>query len=193
MRPGPGTVMSPHGNVSSMSDRPRTSAFIATSLDGFIARVDGSIDWLSSVERPGEDYGYAAFMGSTDALVMGRGTYDVARSFPEWPYAGKRVFVMTHRPIEPIAGEERFEGTPSQLMKRCEGLEHLYIDGGAVIRGFLSSGLLDELTVSVLPIALGAGLPLLAGLPREVRFELLRSRSYPSGLVQSTYRVARQG
>jgi dihydrofolate reductase len=75
--------------------RPRCSVFIATSLDGFIARRDGSIDWLSLVEAPGEDYGYARFFADVDALVLGRRTYDTVRGFPAWPYGGKRCVALS--------------------------------------------------------------------------------------------------
>ena len=70
--------------------------FIATSLDGFIARRDGGIDWLSIVEAPGEDYGYAKFFADVDALILGRGTYDKVRTFPAWPYGDKRCVVLTN-------------------------------------------------------------------------------------------------
>ena len=90
-----------------MSSRPRCSVFIAASLDGYIARADGSLDWLSIVEREGEDYGYRAFLDGVDALVMGRKTYDTVLGFDEWPFAGKRCIVLTHaRPTSPRADEE---------------------------------------------------------------------------------------
>lgn len=174
-------------------DRPRTSGFIATSLDGFIARRDGGIDWLSIVEREGEDYGYAAFAATIDALLIGRATYDVARAFPSWPYAGKRVFVLSSRPLDPVADEVRIDGTPSEALGRCSeaGARHVYVDGGAVLRSFLEHDLLDELTLSVVPIVLGDGRSLLTGLRRELRLEVVRSRAYESGLVQTTYRPLR--
>src|SRR5512140_345202 len=119
-------------------ERPGCAAFVATSLDGFIARPDGSVDWLGAVQVPGEDYGFAAFLGSTDVLVLGRKTYDTVLRFGAWPYAGKRCIVLTHRALSPRHGEERFEGTPRSLVEWLghEGAKRLYVDGGAVIRQF---------------------------------------------------------
>ena len=88
--------------------RPRCSVFIATSLDGYIARPDGTFDFLSIVERPDEDYGFAEFFASVDALVIGRNTYETALAFPEWPYAGKRCIVLTHRETPSVHGEQFF-------------------------------------------------------------------------------------
>jgi len=175
-----------------MSTRPRFSAFIATSLDGYIARRDGGIDWLRVVEQPGEDYGYQAFMSSIDALVMGRKTYDTALGFGDWPYSGKRCIVLTHRPAPATNGEEFFNVQPEQLAEKlaAEGARRVYIDGGEVIRQFLTARLLDELTLSVVPILLGTGISLFgAGVP-EQRLTLIQGRTFPTGLVQLHYRVS---
>ena len=171
--------------------KPKISVFIATSLDGFIARSNGSIDWLSQVENPGEDYGYGEFFASVDTMVIGRKTYETALSFPDWPYAGKRVVVMTHQSFDSQLGEEFFSGSPAELARKLQegGAEHLYVDGGATIRGFLAENLVDELTISVIPILLGEGRPLFgAGVP-EARLVLQSSQSYPKGLVQLRYRL----
>ncbi|MBX7097073.1 MAG: dihydrofolate reductase family protein [Myxococcaceae bacterium] len=171
----------------------RCSVFIATSADGFIARPDGGLDWLASVQRDGEDYGYAQFVASVDTFVIGRATYEVALGFPEWPYAQKRCVVLTHRGGEARHGERFFAGVPSELVASLgrEGARHLYVDGGAVIRQFLAEGLIDELTLSVVPVLLGQGLPLFESGGREQRLELLGARGYESGLTQLRYRVAR--
>lgn len=166
--------------------------FIATSVDGFIARRDGNLDWLKAVERPGEDYGYQRFFNSVDALVIGRGTYDVARAFEPWPYAGKRCVVMTRRAFEPKANEETFSGEPAALLGELEraGVRRVYVDGGAVISQFLAAGLIDELTISRVPVLLGTGIPLF-GPGTEQPLTLVESRAFPSGLVQTTWRIAR--
>src|SRR6478752_864879 len=96
--------------------RPRCSVFIATSLDGFIAREDGGLDFLSVVERPGEDYGYADFFATVDALLIGRKTYETALGFPEWPYLGKRCFVLSHHDAVSRHGEQFFNGEPEALL-----------------------------------------------------------------------------
>jgi dihydrofolate reductase len=172
---------------------PRCSVFIATSVDGYIARSDGTIDWLSSVEQAGEDYGYAAFSASTDTLVMGRATYDVVLGFGEWPFAGKRCVVLTHRPCEARHGEAFFSGEPEALLEQLarDGAKHVYVDGGNVIQQFLARGLVDELTVSIVPIVLGGGIRLFAGGEGERRLELVEVRSWPTGLAQLRYAAPR--
>lgn len=171
--------------------RPRCSVFIATTLDGFIARPDGGIDWLSVVERAGEDYGYKRFWASIDALVIGRNTYEMACGFSEWPYVGKRCIVMTHAELVAKHGEERFAGSPRELVDRlgAEGVTRIYVDGGSIIRQFLAAGLVSDLTISIVPVLLGEGLPLFGKTERDLPLELVESRSFPSGLVQVEYRV----
>jgi len=171
--------------------RPRCSVFIATSLDGFIARRDGSIDWLSIVETPGEDYGYARFFANVDALVMGRGTYDTVRGFPSWPYGDKRCVVLTHNPPEPAHGERFHTGSPQPLLEQLhvDGVRRVYVDGGAVIRQFLAADLIDDLTLSIIPVLLGDGLPLFEDGGPGKRLRLEASQAFPSGLVQLRYRL----
>ncbi|MDP1829241.1 MAG: dihydrofolate reductase family protein [Archangium sp.] len=173
---------------------PACCVFIATSVDGFIARTDGGIDWLKRVEREGEDYGYQRFFDSVDALVIGRGTYEVVRGFDAWPYGGKRCVVLTHRTFEPKAKEEFFEGEPRALLDKlgAEGLKRVYVDGGAVISQFLAAGLIDQLTISQVPVLLGRGLPLFHP-GTEHALTLVESRSFPSGLVQSTWHKDQRG
>lgn len=169
--------------------RPRCSVFIATSIDGYIARPDGTFDFLSIVERPGEDYGFAEFFATVDALVIGRNTYETALGFPEWPYAGKRCVVLTHREAPSVHGEQFFAGEPAALVDQLglSGAQRLYVDGGAVIRQFLLEGLIDDLTLSVIPVLLGNGIPLFGPELPEQRLALQNSRAYDSGLVQLTY------
>jgi dihydrofolate reductase len=168
----------------------RFSIFVGASLDGYIARQDGSLDWLKPFE--GEEHGYAAFLAGVDALVIGRGTYDSVLGFPEWPYQGKRVIVCTRRPARPAHGEELWAGSPRALAERLEHerVRRVYLDGGALISSFLREGLVDELTVSVVPIVLGGGRPLFAGGLPELPLRLLEAKSFPSGLVQLSYRRA---
>ncbi|MCE9580334.1 MAG: dihydrofolate reductase family protein [Deltaproteobacteria bacterium] len=173
-----------------MSARPRCSVFIATSLDGFIARADGGLDWLALVEAPGEDYGYGAFVSSVDALVMGHNTYATALAFDAWPYGGKRVIVLSRDATPSRHGEEHTAEAPVALCARlaAEGVEHVYVDGGATIRRFLDAGLIDDLTISLVPIVLGTGIPLFGGIG-EHRLTLIETRGFPSGLVQVRYRT----
>lgn len=172
-------------------ERPRCSAYLAASLDGYIARADHGLDWLDAVQRPGEDYGFAAFFASVQALLLGRNTWEVARRFDPWPYTGKRCVVLTSRPARGEHGESFHAGDPAPLLARlhAEGVKRAYVDGGLNVSRFLAAGLIDDLTVSFIPVLLGDGIRLFPGGHSERRLELLGSRSFPSGLVQVDYRV----
>jgi dihydrofolate reductase len=169
----------------------RCSVYVAMSLDGFIAREDGRIDWLSLVEKPGEDYGYRRFFESVDALVVGRKTYEVALDFEPWPYAGKRCIVMTRALSSSRHGEEFYSGSPEHLVERLssEGVKRIYVDGGAVVQQFMAAGLVGDLTISIVPVLLGEGIPLFGRFGRDVRLDLVESRAFKSGLVQLEYCV----
>jgi dihydrofolate reductase len=178
--------------------RARCAAFIATSLDGYIARPDGSIDWLNDVQGvipDGEDCGYLDFMASIDALVMGRHTFERVLAFDEWPYEALPVYVMSRSlvtiPMTRAGSVHSWQGTPSALVEQLggQGLRRLYVDGGQTIQGFLRAGLLDEITITVVPLLLGAGRPLFGPLEQDIELTLLYSRAYEFGFVQSTYRV----
>jgi dihydrofolate reductase len=168
-------------------DRPRCAAFLAVSLDGFIARPDGGLDWLEPFEG---EHGYTAFIAGVDTILMGRATWEVVAGFPEWPFAGKRVAVLTHRPLAAAHGELALAGTPAAALEAlaAAGARSVYVDGGAVVSQFLAAGLLDELTVNLIPTVLGSGIPLFQGALPERRLALQSSRAWPSGLVQSRYR-----
>ena len=167
------------------------AVFIATSLDGYIAGPAGELDWLATVEQPGESYGYDEFFASVDALVVGRATYDTAARFPTWPWAGKRVIVATHRPLPPDHGVEAFAGDVAGLPARLAASRRVYVDGGQLIGQCLAAGLIDELTISVVPIVLGGGRRLFAGGEGRHRLALIAHRAWPSGLAQARYRVER--
>ncbi len=172
--------------------RPRCSAFLAASLDGFIARPDGALDWLQPFETSGEDYGFAAFFASVDALVIGRGTYDAVLGFPAWPYRGKRVVVLTHRPPAPRHGETFASGPPAEVLAPlgAAGVRQVYVDGGATVSSFLAAGLLDDLAVSVIPVVLGDGVRLFQPPLPERKLVLRDARPFPSGLVRLRYGAA---
>lgn len=172
---------------------PCFSVFIATSLDGYIARADGAIDWLSIVHPVDEAHGYQAFLASVEAIVLGRGTYDTVLGFDQWPYPGKRVVVMTHRPVEARHGEEFFSGSAAELAARLSDAKRVYVDGGQVVSQFFAAGLIDDVTISVIPIILGGGIRLFSGGEGEHRLELESQRSWPSGMVQMRYRVRARG
>ena len=178
--------------------RPRASAFIATSLDGFIARKDGGLDWLDHAQAlipEGEDCGYLEFMASIDGLVMGRQTFERVLTFDPWPYGNTPVYVLSHAPVAiPVgvaASVHSFQGTVEALVAHLgtAGFHHLYVDGGRTIQSFLRAGLLDDITITVIPVLLGAGRPLFGPLLHDVELTLLRSLAYEFGFVQSTYRI----
>jgi len=176
----------------------KTSVYIATSLDGFIARKNGSLDWLDSANATvtkGEDCGYSTFMESVDVLVMGRNTYEKVLSFGEWPYANKHVVVLSRSKISfPVRLGNKIEnlsGTPKELctILSNKGYKHLYIDGGITIQRFLAEGLIDEITVTIIPVILGAGIPLFGNLEKDINLKLIDNRSYEFGFTQSKYKV----
>jgi dihydrofolate reductase len=167
----------------------RFSVFIATSLDGYIARADGSIDWLSIVHPVDEAHGYQAFISSVDTIVIGRQTYDSVLEYDTWPYFGKRVIVMTHRPAKAQHAEEFHSGSALEVANRLINARRVYVDGGKVVSQFFAAGLIDDVTISMIPIVLGNGIRLFSGGEGEHRLELESSLSWPSGMVQMRYRV----
>lgn len=181
-----------------MTSCPTCSVFIATSLDGFIARPDGRIDWLEAANRyvpAGEDCGYGAFIATVDTLVMGRNTYQQVLSFAAWPYGDLPVVVLSRRaitlPPDPAARVEVSQEEPAALVGRLgrAGARHLYIDGGVTIRRFLAAGLIDRMTITRIPLLLGEGRPLFGPPAGELALQLEASRDYPFGFVQQRYRV----
>ena len=163
--------------------------------DGYIARPDGGIDWLALVDCPGEDYGYQKFRDTIDTFILGRNTYDTALGFDPWPYAGSRCVVLTHRPATAKHNEEFHDGPPGALVARLSaaGAKRAYVDGGAVIQQFLAAGLIDDLTISIIPILLGEGVRLFGKTGRDLPLKLAASRAFDSGLVQLEYRLAGAG
>lgn len=169
---------------------PSCAAFVATSLDGFLAGADGSLDFLDAVAREGEDYGFAEFMDGVDTLVLGRVTYETALTFETWPYASKRCVVLTRNATRESRHGETFSAEPpDDLRNRLgrEGSRRIYVDGGQTISSFLAADLVDELTVSILPILLGEGIPLFRRAFGERSLRLVSSDVYESGLVKLRY------
>ena len=169
----------------------RASVFIATSLDGFIARQDGALDWLPA--DGGEPHGYDEFIATVDAIVLGRKTFETVLTFDVWPYGTKPVVVLSTRPSELKAPHgavcDMMTGSPHEIVARLSacGMQHLYVDGGVTIQRFLEAGLIQRLIITRIPVLLGSGIPLFGPLPHDVRLEHVATRAYPSGLVQSEY------
>ena len=166
------------------------SIFVGVSLDGFIARANGDLDWLP--HGSGEDHGFTPFLASVDAIVMGRHTYEKVLTFGAWPYGDKLVVVLSSRELAPApagARVERRSGPPAEIAAQLaqRGLEHLYVDGGITTQQFLAAGLITRLTITTIPILIGSGIPLFGPTPRDIPLRHVATRTFPSGLVQSEY------
>src|SRR3954464_6673836 len=170
----------------------KTSVFIGTSLDGFIARTNGDLDFLPA--GGGEPHGYDEFIATVDALVIGRKTYETVLAFDTWPYGEKPVFVLSTRAVAtspPGSVVERLSGAPADIVARlaARGIGHIYVDGGITIQRFLQAGLIQRLIITRVPVLIGAGIPLFGPLTRDIALRHVATRQFPSGLVQSEYAV----
>lgn len=173
--------------------RPKISIYIATSIDGYIARKDGNLDWLNYGHTGDEDYGFNAFINGIDALVLGRNTYEVVSSFAQWPYDGKRVIVLSNT-VKAVRKEaELFHGKLTDLTSilYADGIKHVWVDGGITVSKFFEAGLVDDITISIIAMVLGSGIPLFSTMNKEHKCRLLSTQSYPSGLVQLKYEVVK--
>ena len=170
----------------------KVSVFVGTSLDGFIARANGSFDFLPA--GGGEPHGYDEFIATVDALVIGRNTLEAILNFPSWPYGKKPVFVLSTRALAPIplgAVVERVSGAPGEIVSQlsARGIRHIYVDGGITIQRFLRAGLIQRITITRVPVLIGEGIPLFGELPHDIKLEHIETRQYASGLVKSEYVV----
>ena len=169
------------------------SVFIGTSVDGFIARPNGALDFLP--EGGGEPHGYNEFIASVDAIVIGRKTFETVLALDTWPYGDKRVVVLSSRPVDLSAVRggvvEQMGGPPAEIVSQlaARGIHHLYIDGGVTIQEFLRAGVIQRLIITRVPVLIGEGVPLFGSLPHDIRLRHVATRHYPSGLVQSEYQV----
>jgi len=176
----------------------KISAYIATSLDGFIARKNGDLDWLpgsDGTNDSGEDFGFSEFMASVDVLVMGRNTFDLVLTFGKWPYADKAVIVLS-RQLSRLP-----KNTPDSVtLKSCSidelcveleqaGVKHVYVDGGKTIQNFLNAKQLDEITITRVPVLIGGGIALFGELENDIPLRHLHTIPFHNGFVQSKYRI----
>ncbi len=181
-------------------NRPSTVVYIATSIDGFIARPDGGLDWLGSPDdAPDEEIMrlWEDLLGSGDHIVMGRKTLEQVLDFGDWPYEGTPVTVLSTTRTgvpESLVGKADINSQgPVDVLGRLEALkrEKVYVDGGQVIQGFLRADLIDELILTTIPILLGAGIRLFGEHDGDLTWELVGTRTLPRGLVQAHYRRKR--
>lgn len=175
------------------NNRPQISIYIAASIDGYIARKDNSLDWLDRVGGFDEDYGFKKLLDSIDTLIIGRKTYEIAITVPD-PYPGKRVVVLSNILHSVREGMELYRGDLTELVSKLhrEGVNHIWVDGGVTISQFLASHMVDTMTLGIIPIILGEGLPLFNVIGKEIPCRLLSSQSYSSGLVQLNYELIKE-
>ena len=172
----------------------RTVVYIATSLDGFIARPDGDMEWLINIPNPdNSDFGYSEFIDGIDGILMGRNTYETALSFESWPY-NRPVFVLSNIleniPKELDGKAEIINGNLKDILKRLEakGIKKLYVDGGKTIQSFLKEDLIDEMIITTVPILLGEGISLFGHLDEDLKFKCEKVDFINEYLVKHYYK-----
>ncbi|OIO61613.1 MAG: deaminase [Candidatus Marinimicrobia bacterium CG1_02_48_14] len=181
----------------------KNSVYIATSLDGYIARENGELDWLPGANGkpvegldPTDDLGFDAFFASVDVLVMGRHTFETALSIEAWPYPKMPVIILSSKLSQLPSGiPETIElrhSTPAELVEEMNlaGYQHAYIDGGKTIQRFLNAGLINDITITTIPVLLGNGIPLFGELNADIQLKLVESKTFANGMMQSRYEVS---
>ena len=176
------------------------SVFVGISVDGFLARLNGSLDFLDAGGNT--PHGFEEFYASIDAVVIGRTTFEWVLSYCQshqgWPYGKKRVAALSSRPLDfSSLGKvqiEQMSGEPADIVAKlsASGAQHLYIDGGVTIQRFLRAGQIDRLIVTRVPVLIGQGIPLFGALPADVLLRHVATRTWETGLVQSEYAVLRE-
>jgi len=168
--------------------------YLAQSLDGFIADKDGGLEWLDMIPNPDQiDMGFVAFIDKIDAIIMGRNTFEKVLSFGiDWPYTVPVLVVSQNLKKVPEAYEGKVEiisGAPKELIKiaKGKGYHKLYIDGGKTVQTFLNEDLIDEITLTTMPIILGAGIPLFGTLNHQLKYKHFKTEVFLDELVQTTY------
>lgn len=177
----------------------KISVFIGTSLDGFIARENGDIDWLDDANKkvtPNEDFGFNSFIESVDLIVMGRKTFEQVMIFDRWLYKDTKMIVLTSKTIEIPQKLKKTvtisnTSSPKQLIKGLsdESINHIYVDGGKVIQDFLSAGLVDEITVTIIPVLIGKGRSFSGLLSKDIFLQHIKTTVYDFGFVQNKYKL----
>ena len=170
---------------------PEVIYYVAASLDAYVATPDGGVEWLSPFEAAGEDYGYADFYASVDVVLLGSRTYEQLLTFATWPYAGKPCWVFSQRQFTMAQPEvTQTHHDPAQVIHTLQArgfCRAWLVGGGALAASFRAGGLITEYIVSIIPVILGAGVPLLASPGPRESLQLAASTSYPNGVVQLRY------
>lgn len=175
----------------------KTSIYIGTSIDGYIAREDGSIDWLENYNNNEIFKNYSEFIKKIDAVIIGKGTFEKVLTFPSWPY-DKMVFVLSSsikKLSNNIKGKaEVISMKPKEVLNilNSRNFTTVNIDGGKVIQSFLRDDCIDEMIISKVPVLLGKGIPLFSQLDSELLFNHIGTNVYSNGLVMSRYERKRE-
>ena len=183
------TARDPHRK----NDGRKFIVYAAVSMDGYIARLDGDVEWLNRRPHPADGYGYAKFVGACDTVIVGRKTYDFALSMGQKSFPGLHAYVFTHRPLD-IDEVEFVSGDVAPLARRLRASDgkNIWLCGGAeIIAQFLDAGYVDEFSIHVIPTLIGEGIPLIAPRHRDVELELIDTKAYDDGVVHLHYRVQR--
>ena len=173
-----------------------SKVYIGTSLDGFIARPNGDLDWLTPFANAEAFESYDSFMSGIDAIVIGRGTFEKVMEFPSWPYE-KSVFVLSNS-LKQLPDSVKGQATllsmkPKDLVEYLSSLSisGIYVDGGKLIQGFLQEDLIDEMIISKVPVLIGQGIPLFGLLEIDLSFQHIETKVRSNGLVSSYYKRIR--
>lgn len=168
--------------------------YIATSLDGYIAQPNDDLSFLSIVEQEGQDYGYADFVKTVDAVIVGRKTYDKVISMGfDFPHADKDAYIITRTPRPRLGNTKFYTGDLKSLVDRLksENGKNIFCDGGAeIVNELLKEDLVDEFIISVIPILVGNGTKLFKDGRPELKLELVSTKQFDKGLTQLHYRRA---
>lgn len=169
---------------------------MAQSLDGFVARPDHSLDWLTKMPTGDDDHGYAAFTATVDGIVMGRGSFQTVLSFDAWPYTLPVVVVSKTLTAADVPAEladkvRVLNLEPAALMAELDqqGWKRAYVDGGLLVQSFIGAGLIADITLTVAPILIGDGKRMFGPLDADIDLELVSTRAYDSGMTQTVYRL----
>ena len=170
---------------------PELVYYVAASVDGYIAKPDGGLDWLAPYQGGEEDYGYAQFYQSVDAVLMGRKTYEQSLAFGAWLYPGKSCWVFSHGSAKNLPADVVVTTqSPAQVMAEiaARGIKRAWlVGGGALAASFQSQGLITEYIVTIIPVILGDGIPLFAPSGVNENLKLVEAKQYPTGLMQLRY------
>jgi dihydrofolate reductase len=172
----------------------KLSVFCGVSIDGFLARPNGALDFLDAGGQ--EPHGFEEFFSSVDVMVIGRKTFEVVLGFGSWAYGTKPVVVLSNQPLDFSSVQdgvvEQMSGEPAEIVTRIKarGFQHAYVDGGITIQRFLAAGLIDRLIITRVPVLIGAGIPLFGPLPHDVSLRHITTRTYKGGLVQTEYEIS---